>query len=69
MSMIRATLARQSGLRLFTTSARYQKSVTDTIKDAAKSVDQTVANAAVKGIEAAGKLPASQFISNRSPSN
>lgn len=50
--MLRATVARNA--RLFTTSARFQKSTVDSVKDAAKKVDRTVSNAAVKGIEKGG---------------
>ena len=35
----------------FSTSVRIQKSVLDPVKDAAKTVDRTVSDAAVKGIE------------------
>ena len=44
-------LARQA--RLFTTSP-YRQSVLDSAKDAAKKVDRTVSDAAVKGIEKGG---------------
>lgn len=40
--------------RLFSTNARLQKSATETVKDAAKAVDRSVSNAAVKGIEKGG---------------
>ena len=38
----------------FSTSLRSQKSATETIADAAKTVDRTVSDAAVKGMNAAG---------------
>ena len=44
-------LARQA--RLFTTSP-YRQSVLDSAKEAAKKVDRTVSDAAVKGIETGG---------------
>ncbi|KAK5006889.1 hypothetical protein LTR16_009256, partial [Cryomyces antarcticus] len=47
--MFRTALARSA--RLFSTSARYQKSPVDTIKETAKAVDRTISDAAVKGIE------------------
>ncbi|KAK5006751.1 hypothetical protein LTR28_006123 [Elasticomyces elasticus] len=50
--MFRTVVARNA--RLFSTSVRSQKSVTDSVKDAAKAVDRTIADAAVKGIEKGG---------------
>ncbi|KAF2129791.1 hypothetical protein P153DRAFT_366303 [Dothidotthia symphoricarpi CBS 119687] len=47
--MFRSQLARQ--VRLFSTSPVVRKSPVETIKDAAKAVDRTISNAAVKGIE------------------
>ena len=38
----------------FTTASRLAKSPVDSVKDAAKTVDRTVADAAVKGIDATG---------------
>jgi hypothetical protein len=42
--------------RLFSTAVVYQKSATETVKDGLKAVDRTVSDAAVKGIDAGGKL-------------
>lgn len=50
--MFRTTIARNA--RLFTTSARFQKSVVDSAKDTAKKVDRTVSDEIVKGIETGG---------------
>ena len=50
--MFRSTIIRNA--RLFSTNARLQKSATETIKDAAKTIDRTVSDAAVKGIEKGG---------------
>ncbi|KAF2835904.1 hypothetical protein M501DRAFT_940815 [Patellaria atrata CBS 101060] len=47
--MFRTAIARQA--RLFTTSARVQKTATETVKDGLKAVDRTVSDVAVKGIE------------------
>ena len=41
--------------RLFSTTLRQYKSPVDTVKDAAKTVDRTVSDAAVKGIEVGRK--------------
>lgn len=51
-TMFRTQLARQ--VRLFSTSPIARKSPVETIKDAAKVVDRTISNAAVKGIETGG---------------
>ena len=48
-------------IRPFSVSVSARKSVTDAAKDAAKKVDQTVADAAVKGIETGGTFLKSQF--------
>lgn len=40
--------------RLFSTAVCYQKSHTDTVKDAVKSVDRTISDAAVAGIDKGG---------------
>lgn len=50
--MFRSTIIRNA--RLFSTNARLQKTATETVKDAAKAVDRTIADAAVKGIEKGG---------------
>ncbi|EKG10692.1 hypothetical protein MPH_12176 [Macrophomina phaseolina MS6] len=47
--MFRTAIARNA--RLFTTSARFQKSAVDSVKDTAKKVDRTVSDELVKGIE------------------
>jgi len=47
--MLRQQIARQA--RLFSTTPIARKSPVETIKDAAKVVDRTISNAAVKGIE------------------
>ena len=52
-SIIRSLRA-QPTARLFNTNARLQKSVTETVKDAAKAVDEKLSGAAVKGIEKGG---------------
>lgn len=54
MSMIRTAFARQA--RLFSTSPIVRKTIAENVQDAAKAVDRTVADAAVKGIETGGKL-------------
>lgn len=41
--------------RLFTTTSPAQKSATEAAKDTLKTVDRTISNAAVKGIEKGGK--------------
>jgi hypothetical protein len=43
-------------VRLFTVSATHSRGVTDTVKDAAKSVDHSVAKAAIKGLEGIEKV-------------
>ena len=53
--MFRTQITRQA--RLFSTSPPVRKSATDTIKDAAKAVDRTISDAAVKGIETGGMYP------------
>lgn len=50
--MFRTQIARQA--RLFSTSPIARKSPVETVKDAAKAVDQTISGAAVKGIEKGG---------------
>lgn len=50
--MFRSQIARQA--RLFSTSPIVRKSPVETVKDAAKKVDRTVSDAAVKGIEKGG---------------
>lgn len=40
--------------RYFSAGARFQKSPVETVKDAAKAVDRTISDAAVKGIETGG---------------
>ncbi|KAF3047665.1 hypothetical protein E8E12_011266 [Didymella heteroderae] len=47
--MFRSQIARQA--RLFSTTPVTRKSPVETIKDAAKAVDRTISDAAVKGIE------------------
>ncbi|KAF2795002.1 hypothetical protein K505DRAFT_407215 [Melanomma pulvis-pyrius CBS 109.77] len=47
--MFRTAIARQA--RLFSTSPIVRKSPVETVKDAAKVVDRTISDAAVKGIE------------------
>lgn len=51
-TMFRTQIARQA--RLFSTSPIARKSPVETVKDAAKAVDQTISGAAVKGIEKGG---------------
>lgn len=51
-TMFRAAIARNA--RLFTTSARVQKSTAEAVKDTAKKVDRTVSDELVKGIEKGG---------------
>jgi hypothetical protein len=51
---LRSAAARPSP-RLFSTAVVYRKSATETVKDGLKAVDRTVADAAVKGIDAGGK--------------
>ncbi|ORY12732.1 hypothetical protein BCR34DRAFT_482229 [Clohesyomyces aquaticus] len=50
--MFRSAIARQA--RLFSTSPIVRKSPVETVKDAAKAVDRTISDAAVKGIEKGG---------------
>lgn len=50
--MFRATVARNA--RLFSTSVRSQKSVTETVKDAASKANRVISDAALKGIEKGG---------------
>ena len=50
--MFRSSIIRNA--RLFSTNARFQKSAVDTLKEAAKTVDRTISDAAVKGIETGG---------------
>ena len=50
--MLRITLARNA--RLFTTSTRMNKGPVEMGKEALKTVDRAVSNAAVKGIETGG---------------
>ena len=52
--MLRTSLLRST--RLFSTTPLVRKTATDTIKDAAKTVDRTISNAAVKGLDKAGEL-------------
>lgn len=52
LTMFRTQIARQ--VRLFSTSPIVRKSPVETVKDAAKTVDRTVSDAAVKGIEKGG---------------
>lgn len=52
VTMYRTALIRNA--RLFSTSTRYYKGPIETAKDAAKTVDRTVSDAAVAGIEAGG---------------
>lgn len=52
--VLRSAAARPSP-RLFSTAVVYRKSATETVKDGLKAVDRTVADAAVKGIDAGGK--------------
>jgi hypothetical protein len=42
--------------RTFVASAQPHKSVSDTVKDAAKTVDRTVSKAAIKGLEGVEKV-------------
>lgn len=53
-SILRSLRASAPQPRLFTTNARLQKSATETIKDAAKTVDRTISDTVVKGIEKGG---------------
>jgi len=53
--MFRTTLARQ--VRLFSTSPRVQKSVIDSAKETAKTIDKSVSSKIVQGIEKAGTYP------------
>ena len=50
--MFRSTLARNA--RLFSTNARLQKSAIDTAKDGLKSIDRTVSDTLIKGIDSSG---------------
>ena len=50
------TVAARPSPRLFSTAVVYRKSATESVKDGLKTVDRTVADAAVKGIDAGGKL-------------
>lgn len=50
--MFRSQIARQA--RLFSTTPVARKGPVETIKDAAKAVDRTISDAAVKGIEKGG---------------
>jgi hypothetical protein len=52
--MYRQALARQA--RLFSTSVYLRKGPVEATKDAVKTVDRTVSDAAVKGIEKGGSL-------------
>lgn len=54
VKMLSFTARRAFATRSFATSARFQKSVVDSVKDAAKAVDDTVSKAAVSGIEKGG---------------
>ena len=49
--MFRHSLLRTTRTRLFSTTARYNKGPVEGIKDAAKTVDRTVSDQMVKGIE------------------
>lgn len=51
--MLRTSLTRQA--RLFSISPAVRKSVVDSAKDAAKKVDRTISDVAVKGIETGEK--------------
>lgn len=42
--------------RTFITTPTYHKTATDTVKDAAKAVDRTVSQAAIKGLEGVEKV-------------
>jgi len=50
--MFRQTITRQA--RLFSTSVRVRKSAVDSAKETLQSVDKTISQQAVKGIEGAG---------------
>lgn len=50
-----AAAVRTAGLRSFSAQPRLQKTATETVKDAAKAVDRTISDAAVKGIEKGGQ--------------
>ena len=52
--MFRSTLARNA--RLFSTNARLQKSAIDSAKDGLKSIDRTVSDTLIKGIDSSGTL-------------
>lgn len=52
--MYRSAIARQT--RLFSTSVYLRKGPVDATKDAAKTVDRTISDAAVKGIEKGGMI-------------
>ena len=51
-----SSLILRPSVRLFSTTSPFLKSATDTIADAAKAVDRTVADAAVRGIEKGGEF-------------
>ena len=52
--MLRSALARNAHVRLLSTTTRLQKGPIEVAKDAVKTVDRTVSDAAVAGIEAGG---------------
>lgn len=63
--MLRTTITRHVGLnaRLFATSARHQKSATDSVKDGVKAVHDSASKAALKGVEATGMSSTVLFFS------
>ena len=65
--MFRTALARQA--RLFSTTPIARKSPVETVKDAAKVVDRTISDAAVKGIETGGRssIPLSSIPPSKTP--
>ena len=51
-----ARRATPAAVSRFSTSPRAQKSAVDATKDAAKAVDRTISDAAVKGIDTGGRM-------------
>ena len=50
------TPSKTLAMRTFTTSAQHHKTVTNHIKDAAKTVDKTVSKGAIKGLDGLEKV-------------
>jgi len=55
--MLRTAFVRNTHVRLLSTTTRLSKGPVEVAKDAVKTVDRTVSDAAVAGIEAGGTCP------------